>query len=249
MDNKIKIKRISVSNLSNMIKKMSSMTTEAYLNIGSEQFSSSVYTPTRDVVKYISFPLNDVMEPDKPIEQEIKLSFFNASRVISALSHFDPHLLQAEIHTFIEDGVCYASKINLKDKKLRIELECQDMSFGFTSMTDDQLGRAFNEATKITEFELTKEMMTDAMSLLKDESGEMMTIEIDELGVHFKGQKFDLIVDDNIVSNEVISKTTFKTFLDKLDKENYKVVVCEFKLLFYSNDTNTKMMLNTAVTD
>ena len=246
---KVKINNVSVPHLSNLIKKMLLMDSSLYINIDEKRVWSSVYVPTKDVVKSFGIPVSDVFTFDKPIDNTIKLSFFSGSRLLACIGHFDPHHLSMEISTFEDDGVYYADKVILRDQKLKIELHCQDISLGFTSMTDDQVKRAFNESTEVFKFQFSREDFTKVGSLLSLDKSELFEIIGDIDGVHVKTEAFDIIIDDSKKEKEKITKSTFKSFLEKVDKETYDVVVCENKLIFKSQETSTLIALNLAITE
>jgi hypothetical protein len=246
---KVKINKVSVPHLSNLIKKMLLMDSSLYINIDNNRVWSSVYVPTKDVVKSFSVPVSEVLAFDKPLEETIKLSFFSGQRLLTCIGFFDPHHLSFEISTFEDDGVYYADKVVLRDQKLKIEIHCQDISLGFTSMTEDQVKRAFDESSSLSEFQLAKEDFTKIASLMALDKGELFNISIDSDGVHVKTDSFDIIIDDNIKSKTPITKSTFKSFLEKVDKETYDVIVCENKLILKSQETSTLIALNLAITE
>ena len=246
---KVKINKVSVPHLSNLIKKMLLMDSSLYINVDENRVWSSVYVPTKDVVKSFGIPVSDVFTFDKPINNTIKLSFFSGSRLLNCIGHFDPHHLSMEISTFEDDGVYYADKITLRDQKLKIELHCQDISLGFTSMTDDQVKRAFDESTEVFKFQFSREDFTKVGSLLSLDKSELFEIIGDVDGVHIKTDAFDIVIDDSQREDSKIVKSTFKSFLEKVDKETYDVVVCENKLIFKSQETSTLIALNLAITE
>lgn len=246
---KVKINKVSVPHLSNLIKKMLLMDSSLYINVDENRVWSSVYVPTKDVVKSFGIPVSDVFTFDKPIDNTIKLSFFSGSRLLNCIGHFDPHHLSMEISTFEDDGVYYADKVILRDQKLKIELHCQDISLGFTSMTDDQVKRAFDESTEILKFQFSREDFTKVGSLLSLDKSELFQIIGDVDGVHVKTEAFDIVIDDSHKESEKIVKSTFKSFLEKVDKETYDVVVCENKIIFKSQETSTLIALNLAITE
>jgi hypothetical protein len=127
-----------------------------------------VYTPTKDVVKSFSLPSKDVFSFDKELDKPIKLSFFSGSKLLNCLSHFDPHHLSADISYFEDEseGTFYADKITFKDQKLKIDVYCQDISLGFTSMTDDQVKRAFDRSSEEFAFSISREDLNKVNSLM-----------------------------------------------------------------------------------
>jgi hypothetical protein len=247
---KVKIKKVSVPHFSGLIKKMLLMDSSLYININSERVWSSVYTPTKDVVKNYSLNTQDVFQFDDSINETIKLSFFSGQRLLNCIGFFDPHHLSMELSTFKDEdeGVYYADKVVLRDQKLKIDIFCQDISLGFTSMTDDQVKRAFDESTSIFQFQFGKDDFSKISSLFTMDKSELFQISGESDGVHIKTDAFDIVVDDN-QSLSGIQKQTFKSFFDKLDKENYNIHVCENKLILKSQESETLIALNLAITE
>jgi hypothetical protein len=247
---KIQVKKVSVPHLSSLIRRMLLMDTSVYLNVDSERIWSDVYTPTKDVVKSISLPIDNVLQFDKPLTETIKLSFFSGQRLLACLGYFDPHNLSAEINVFKDedDGILYAEKIIFKDNQLKIELHCQDISLGFTSMTSEQVKRAFDLSTKNYEFKLSSENFSKVLSLQTLDKSELFTIYSDKSGVHIKSDSFDIIIDDNYKKVEE-PRSIFKSFLQRIDKETYTVTVCENKMILVSDESNTNVALNLAITE
>jgi len=248
---KVKIKKVSVANLSALIKKMLLMDSSLYINVNSERVWSSIYTPTKDVVKSFGIPTSEVFEFEDQPKETLKLSFFSGSRLLSCIGMFDPHHLSMEISTFKDndESVLFADKIILRDQKLKIEIHCQDISLGFTSMTDEQVKRAFDESTSAFDFIFTKEDISKVISLLTLDRGELLKIVGDSDGIHINTDAFDIVIDDRQSIKTPIIKSTFKTFLDKLDKETYQVSVCESKLILKSQESSTLIALNLAITE
>lgn len=247
---KVQVKKITVPHLNSLIKRMLLMDTSVYINIDGERIWSDVYTPTKDVVKSVSIPIGDVFQFDKPIKETIKLSFFSGQKLLSCLSYFDPHNLSAEISVFKDedDGIMYAEKIKFKDNQLTIEIPCQDISLGFTSMTPEQVKRAFDQSTKNYEFKLSSEDLSKIISLQTLDKGELFGIYSDKDGVHIKSESFDIIIDDNYKKVNPES-AIFKSFFQRIDKETYKVFVCENKMILVSEESTTSVALNLAITE
>jgi hypothetical protein len=226
------------------------MDTSLYININKDRVWSSVYVPTKDVVKSYGLETKDVFEFESELEETIKLSFFSGARLLTCIGYFDPHHLSMELSTFKEtDGSYYADKVILRDQKLKIEIHCQDISLGFTSMTDDQVGRAFDKSTSLLNFTLSREDLSKVSQLLSLDKSELFEIYCNSEGVHIKTDAFDIVVDDSKTKDSPISKSTFKSFLEKVDKETYEISLCENKLLLESQESATKIALNLAITE
>lgn len=247
---KLQVKKVSVPYLTSLIKRMLLMDASVYLNVDSERIWSDVYTPTKDVVKSVWLPVNDVLQFEKPLDETVKLSFFSGQRLLTCLGYFDPHNLSAEINVFKDedDGVLYAEKIVFKDNQLKIELHCQDITLGFTSMTSDQVKRAFDDSSVEFAFKLSSEDFAKVTSLQTLDKSELFTIYADKEGIHVKSDSFDIIIDDNNKTSSG-SAALFKSFLQRVDKETYDVSVCENKMLMTSTESNCKIALNLAITE
>lgn len=247
---KLQVKKVSVPYLTSLVKRMLLMDTSVYLNVDQNRIWSDVYTPTKDVVKSVWLPVNDVLQFEKPLDETIKLSFFSGQRLLSCLGYFDPHNLSAEINVFKDedDGILYAEKIVFKDNQLKIELHCQDISLGFTSMTSDQVGRAFDKSTSEFSFKLSSEDFSKISSLQTLDKSELFNIYADGSGIHVKSESFDIIVDDNNKTSSG-SASIFKNFLQRIDKETYEATVCENKMILSSTESNTNIALNLAITE
>jgi hypothetical protein len=247
---KVKVTKVNVANLNALMKKMLLMDTSLYINVNNDRVWSSVYTPTKDVVKSFSLSTSDVFTFESELKETIKLSFFSGSRLQNCISHFDPHHLQMEISTFKDEdeGVYYADKVVFRDQKLKIEVHCQDISLGFTSMTEDQVSRAFDKSSGLFTFDFPKEDFTKVNSLFTLDKSELLKITSESDGVHVKTDAFDIIVDDRPKS-EIVEKSTFKAFFDRVDKETYIVTACENKLILESQESNMTIALNLAITE
>lgn len=245
---KYQVKKIQVQNLISILKKVSAMDTAAYLTITPQRIHSDVYTSTKDVVKSVSMHLDQVMEFDKPLKDTIKLSFFNGSKLLSSLSYFDKNTISAEIETFEDEGQLYAEKITFKDAILKITIPCQDVSLGFTSLSEKQLTTVFDESGAKYSFKLSAEFYSKLVSLQSLDKNEYYTVYCDKSGVHFKSESFDIIVDDTI-TEEHSAVNFFKTHMSKVDKEVFDVTVCDTKVLLHSTETETKLALNLIIID
>lgn len=247
---KIKFTNVKVANFSAIIKKMLLMDSSLYININKDRVWSSVFIPTKDVVKSFGIETKDVLESENDLNETIKLSFFSGAKLLNCIGYFDPHHLSMEVSTFKEsDGSYYADKVILKDQKLKIEIHCQDISLGFTSMTNEQVNRAFDKSTSLLDFFISREDLVKVSQLMSLDKSELFEIYCNNEGVHFKTEAFDIIVNDSIKSNSIISKSTFKAFLERVDKETYQVSLCENKMILESQESSTKLALNLAITE
>lgn len=243
---KIEIKKINASQLILMVKKLLLMDPAVYLNLDSERIYSNNYLPTKDVVKSVTLPIDEVFDLGE-FEGTVKLAFFDGSRAIDCLKYFDLHDLRGDIHCFRDGEELFAEKMVIRDSKLEIQLLCQEVSLGFTDMNDQQLDAAFNDSNPLFNFNLSQSDLAKLSSLIHLDKEETFDIYADEeTGVHVSGNTYDIIIDPTQkVSNPKVH--IFKKFFTRIDKENYEISVHQNKMILNSQDSDTKVAFNLAI--
>ena len=243
------IKKIDGYELSTFVKKLLPIDKFIFMKIGKEGTVSSVYFPERDAVKLVSTPTSDIFDTD--IESSIKVSFYNGTKVIDALSHFNGDI-QGKIKYTEIDGDLMASDFTLENDDLKINLACADPSLSFMEMSKEETDRAFSIEGSIFQFDLLTTHVDKMKSLFNLERDEdTFTLAVTDKGVAVQGPSFDATLahsyeGDNVVGEKVV---IYKKYINLLDKENYKVVVCSNKVVFKSLDTNTHLTVAVAITD
>ena len=89
-------------------------------------------------------------------------------------------------------------------------------------------------------------------SLFKlEDDKELFKFKITEKGVHVAGDRYDAVLTHQVetFSDDLTEVSIYKKYIPILDKENYKVIVCENKVIFKSLDTNTVLTVAVAITD
>ena len=91
--------------------------------------------------------------------------------------------------------------------------------------------------------------MKSLFNLEKEE--DTFTLCVNEKGIAVKGNSYDATLahtyeGENAEGQKVV---IYKKYINLLDKENYKVVVCANKVVFRSLDTNTHLTVAVAITD
>jgi len=243
------IEKIDGYELSSFVKKLLPIDKFIFMKIGQEGTVSSVYFPERDAVKLVNTPTKDIFETD--ITQPVKVSFYNGTKVIDALTHFNGDV-KGRIKYSEYDGELMASDFILENEDLQINLACSDPSLSFMEMSKEETDRAFGTDSKMFEFDLLTthvDRMKSLFNLDKDE--DIFTIYTSDKGIGIKGSSYDATLcrtyDSNVDTGAKV--VIYKKYLNLLDKENYKVVVCENKVVFRSLDTNTHLTVAVAITD
>ena len=243
------ITKIDGYELSSFVKKLLPIDKFIFMKIGQEGTTSSVYFPERDAVKLVNTPTSDIF--DTGITDPVKVSFYNGTKVIDALSHFNGDV-QGRIKYSEIDGELMASDFIIENEDLQINLACADPSLSFMEMSKEETDRAFGTEGSIFQFDLLTTHVDKMKSLFNLEKEEdTFTLCVTDKGVAVKGNSYDATLahtyeGDNVVGQSVV---IYKKYINLLDKENYKVIVCGNKVVFRSLDTNTHLTVAVAITD
>lgn len=243
----LKINRINPGPLNHMVKKLLLMDSAIYLNISNRRLFSNSYTPAKDVAKITDLNISEVFEFENQDIPEIKISFFSGQKLIECLKYFDPHQIKGILHYYLDGDDYYAEKLIISDHSLKITIYCADPSLGFTTMSNEQIKAAFGTDSEIYNFTLSAENLQKVRSLITLDKNELFKIYSDSDGVHIAGDNYDIIVDEDITSKN-IEVSLFKSFFNRIDRESYKIHVCNNKLIMDSEDSSTKIALNLAIT-
>lgn len=245
----IKLEKIDSYEFSSFIKKLLPIDKFIFMKIGLTNTMSSVYLPERDAVKLVNVPTKELFGQD--LKTPVKVSFYNGTKVNDAISHFSGDMTGTIKYSEI-DGEMMASDFTINGTDLKINLACADPSLSFMEMSKEEMERAFSTNTKLFEFDLLTthvDRMKSLFNLEKEE--EVFEIYLSDKGVSVRGNSFDATLSHSFDGDSQIGTkvTVYKKYLNLLDKENYRLVVCSNKLVFKSLDTNTLLTVAVAITD
>lgn len=247
----LKIKKINGIEFQAFVKKLLSIDKFIFMKLSPDQVTSSVYLPQKDAVKLTSLKTSEMFEIEEPAKSPIKISFFNGNKVIDALSHFGEEV-SAKISYQKTGDDLVATDFTVEDDNLKINLYCADPSLNFMEMTDDEIKRAFGATGKVFSFELLTVHVDKMKSLFKlEDDKELFKFKASDKGVHVSGERYDAVLTHQVeIHDESVTEVSiYKKYIPILDKENYKVVICENKVIFRSLDTNTVLTVAVAITD
>lgn len=244
-----KIEKIDGYELGSFIKKLLPIDKFIFIKIGQPGTVSSVYFPERDAVKLVSVNTADIFSGD--FDKPIKVSFYNGSKVVEALSHFNGNV-QGRIKYSELDGEYMASDFILENSDLKINLACADPSLSFMELSKEEMTRAFGTDNSMFEFDLLTTHVDRIKSLFNlDKEEETFTLYLSDKGVSVKGTSYDSTVTTSYAGDAPAGSKVviYKKYLNLLDKENYKAIICENKVVFKSLDTNTHLTVAVAMID
>jgi hypothetical protein len=243
------INKIDGYELSAFIKKLLPIDKFIFMKISKEGTTSSVYFPERDAVKLVNMPTKEIF--DTEITQPLKVSFYNGSKVVDALSHFNGDVKGRIKYTEL-DGELMASDFILENSELKITVACADPSLSFMELSKEEMSRAFGTDNSMFEFDLLTTHVDRIKSLFNlDKEEETFTLYLSDKGVSVKGTSYDSTITASHTGDAPVGSKVviYKKYLNLLDKENYKAIICENKVVFKSLDTNTHLTVAVAMID
>lgn len=241
--------KIDGRELSSFVKKLLPIDKFIFMKIGGDNTMSSVYLPERDAVKLVKQNTSDIFDGHVP--DQVKVSFYNGTKVVDALSHFHGDI-NGRIKYSDIDGELMASDFMIENEDLTINLACSDPSLSFMEMNKEEMSRAFSTDSSLFQFDLLTTQTDRIKSLFSlDKDEEVFTIYAKDGNIRVKGTSYDSIVcsqhSSDIVKEEDSSVVIYKKYLNLLDKENYQVIVCSNKVVFKSLDTDTVLTVAVAM--
>jgi len=251
MASTVSLNKINGYEFQSYVKKLLSIDKFIFIKIGNETTTSSVYLPERDAVKLANIPTSDLFDFDQELDGDIKVSFYNGSKVVDAISHFKGEVTGDVVYDNIDDANLAADFV-IQNDKLKINLACADPSLSFMEMNKEEMSRAFGVENKLFEFDLLTVDADRIKSLFNLEKEEdVFSFSISERGVNVVGAAYDAVIATKFAGDVPVGTkvTAYKKYFNLLDKENYKVIVCENKIVFKSMDTDTLLTVAVAVVD
>jgi len=246
----LKVKKLNKPELKSFIRTLLNIGDKVYFSIGPDGVKSGMYTQAHDTAILKRVELKKIMEPDGQIE-EVRIGLYKdiPERLLKYLDIFDSETLECSINYFTSrnDNINYAQQIDLRDKGLKMSIVCQDPALGFISLTDDQQKIAFDDKNAFFTFDLSKESLARINSLLGfvKEPKTLIKIRVEEDGLHFDGDVFDMVVDPAVTAKASTSQV-FREVFDRIPLENYKARMFKNKIILVSQDSETRIAINLA---
>jgi hypothetical protein len=245
---KLTIDRIDQHALTEFINRVKLIDSFIYMKIANGQIKSTVYLPQRDAVKHHSVPVNNIFQvsewPDT--DKEMKIAFFEGSKVIEAIKHFDHDAIQGELEFIENDNELVASTLRIFNDELEITLACSEPSLGFKDLSQDQIDAIFARENNDFDFSFDTHMIGKVKNLFSLDKDETFSIKSDVAGVNVSGKSFSVVVTPDTSGNGEV--TVYKKYLNLLDKDEQTVFVSGSKVVFQSNDSDTLLTVSTCQT-
>jgi hypothetical protein len=246
---KLQINKVDQNNFIGFVNRLKLIDSFIYFKIKGDQVVSSAYLPQRDAVKHNALPLGEIFAvAGTAPEKELKVAFFDASKLIEAFKQFDYQTIQGEIEFIENDEDCVAFFFNIFNEDLEITLSCSEPSLGYKDLTESQLQGIFNTEGSDFVFELSNLETGKIKSLFNLDKDETFSIVASDSGVKISGKSYSKQVSPDFEGDKG-SVTVYKKYLALLDTEDYKAYVFNNRVVLRSTESATLLTIATCQTN
>lgn len=244
---KITIDKVDQNNFIGFVNRLKVIDTFIYFKIKDGVVQASAYLPQRDAVKHHRIPVGQVFQIEDAIstDKELKIAFFDASRLTDAFKQFEFGNVRAEIEFVENEEDFVATEFKVYNDELEIKLACSEPSLGYKDLTDSQIQAIFNVETSNCVFDMDYTAISKVRSLFGLDKEETFSITTNTDGVRMKGKTYNYLVTDGFEGTNGTDVTLFKKYLNLLDKEDYTANVMENRVVLRSKDSETLLTIAT----
>ncbi|HRW21963.1 MAG TPA: hypothetical protein P5509_08320 [Bacteroidales bacterium] len=244
---KLNLKVEKSQKFNDFLKRFSSIDNSLLMEIEDGVIKAKSYTPERSVVKYSSIPLDEIFSEFSDINEPIKIGILNLDKLASSFKFFG----EGEFEFILEYDKVGADNagtgITLKNNSLKIDFQCASLKM-FYYITNDVLETITDTSASKVDFLLPKEQQAKISSLFGIDS-DYSKLSFNKKGneVLAEGKNFKLqIVDSGVDTKKDTELSVFKHHYAFLDREDSIVHISDGKLVFLSNESDTKMIIGEA---
>jgi hypothetical protein len=244
---KLNLKVEKSQKFNDFLKRFSSIDNSLLMEIEDGVIKAKSYTPEKSVVKYSSIPLDEIFSEFSDINEPIKIGILNIDKLANSFKFFG----EGEFEFILEYDKVGADNagtgITLKNNSLKIDFQCASLKL-FTYITDDILQTITDTSASKVDFLLPKEQQAKISSLFGIDS-DYSKLSFSKKGdkVLAEGKNFKLqIVDSGVDTKDDTELSVFKHHYAFLDREDSIVHIADEKLVFLSNESDTKMIIGEA---
>lgn len=247
---KITINKVDQNSFTSFINRLKVIDSFVYFKIKDGVVQASAYLPQRDAVKHHRVPVEHIFQIAEPIttEKELKIAFFDATKLTDAFKQFEYDSIQGEIE-FIENADDFvATSFRIFNDELEINLACSEPSLGYKDLTDSQIATIFNVEEANYKFDMDLSTLNKVKSLFGLDKEETFSIEAELKGVKLTGNTYNMLVTPDYDGKAGGKVTLFKKYLNLLDKEDYTANVMDNRVVLRSNESETLLTIATCQT-
>jgi len=247
---KITINKVDQNNFISFINRLKVIDTFVYFKIKDNVVQASAYLPQRDAVKHHRVPVEQMFQIEQalPTEKELKIAFFDATKITDAFKQFEYDSIQGEIEFIENEDDFVATTFRIFNDELEITLACSEPSLGYKDLTDSQITSIFNTDEANYKFNMDLSTLNKVKSLFGLDKEETFSIEANGKGVKLTGNTYNMLVTPDYDGKAGRKVTLFKKYLNLLDKEDYTANVMDNRVVLRSNESETLLTIATCQT-
>lgn len=247
---KVQINKVDQQHFIEFVNKLKVIDSFIYFKIKDETVQASAYLPQRDAVKHHRMPLAEIFQIENGIQtdKELKIAFFDASRLTDAFKQFEHDSIQGEFEFIENEEDFVASTFRIFNDELEITLACSEPSLGYKDLTDSQIQSIFDVSGASYKFDIDYTTLSKAKSIFNLDKDETFSIMANKSGVRFKGKTYNMLVTPDYDGTPLENVTLFKKYINLLDKEDYTANVLDNRVVLRSNDAETLLTIATCQT-
>lgn len=247
---KVTINKVDSNQFIGFVNRLKVIDSFVYFKIKDGVVQASAYLPQRDAVKHHRVPLEHVFQIADEIttDKELKVAFFDASKLTDAFKQFEYDSVQAEIEFVENEEDFVATTFRIYNDELEITLACSDPSLGYKDLTDAQIQAIFNVEDANFKFDIDYTTLNKVRSLFGLDKEETFAIEANGKGVKLTGSTYNMLVTPEYDGANGSKVTLFKKYLNLLDKEDYTANVMNNRVVLRSQDSETLLTIATCET-
>jgi hypothetical protein len=233
--------------LINFLKRFSPVSNNLLMEIEDGYLKAKTHTPERSVVKSSKIEINKVfgVTDGENIETTI-FGVFSLDKLIKSFSHFGESPLEFILEQENSEGQMVGTEIFLRNDSLKINFQCASLRL-FTHITDEMMDRISDTSSASADFLMTREHQNriNALSGI-DSDHKLLTMSLKSGEVQASSKSFNLTITniDNMSASSNIS--VYKTQFAFLDKEDMRVFINDDRMVFVSNESDTKTIVGKA---
>ena len=175
-----------------------------------------------------------------------KVAFFEGSKVIDAIKHFESDAIKGELEFIEQEGELIASSLRMFNDELEIKLACSEPSLGFKDLTPEQQAAIFATDNTKFSFNIDTHTINRVKNLFGLDKDETFSVKANGTGVSVNGKSFNAVI--NPESNGNGEVTVYKKYLNLLDREEQTVYISDQKIVFQSTESETLLTVSTCQT-
>lgn len=246
---KLQINKVDQQNFIDFVNKLKVIDSFIYFKIKGDNVLATAYLPQRDAVKHHTLELSEIFKIEGGIntDKELKVAFFDASRLTDAFKQFQYDSIRGELEFIENDEDFVATSFRIFNEELEVVLSCSEPSLGYKDLTDSQIASIFNVDGADYKFDIDYTTLTKSKSVFALDKEDTFSIAY-KGGVRFVGKTYNMLITPDVDGTPSRDVTLFKKYLNLLDKEDYTANVLGNRVVLKSNDSETLLTIATCQT-